>query len=62
MLVCHWRTSSVTPTINGIDVGLSFTVCVIVQAVVLTGPLVQWKFTGGGRKEAEQKRLQMVSE
>lgn len=48
-------TSFVMPMINGIGVGLSFTVCVIVQAVALIGPLVQWKFAGGWRKEAEQK-------
>lgn len=44
-------TSFVMLMINGIGVGLSFTVCVIVRAVALIGPLVQWKFAGGWRKD-----------
>lgn len=48
-------TSFVMPMIDSIGVGLTFTVCVAVQAVALIGPLVQWKFAGGWRNEAERK-------
>jgi predicted MFS family arabinose efflux permease len=48
-------TSFVMPMIDSIGVGLTFTVCVAVQAVALIGPLVQWKFARGWRREAERK-------
>ncbi|KAJ5092545.1 hypothetical protein NUU61_007415 [Penicillium alfredii] len=50
-------TSFVMPMINGIGVGLTFTVCVAIQAVALIGPLVQWKFAGVWRREAEKRKL-----
>jgi hypothetical protein len=50
-------TSFVMPMIEGIGVGLTFTVCVTVQAVALIGPLVQWRFAGGWRSEAGRKKL-----
>ncbi|CAG8364745.1 unnamed protein product [Penicillium salamii] len=50
-------TSFVMPMINGIGVGLSFTVCVAVQVVALVGPFVQWRFAGGWRREAERKQV-----
>lgn len=49
-------TSFVMPMIDSIGVGLTFTVCVAVQAIALVGPLVQWKFAGGWRSEAERKK------
>ncbi|KAL3472965.1 putative MFS multidrug transporter [Aspergillus californicus] len=49
-------TSFVMPMINGIGVGLTFTVCVAVQAVALVGPFLQWRFAGGWRREAERRK------
>jgi len=51
-------TSFVMPMIDGIGVGLTFTVCVAVQAIALVGPLVQWRFAGSWRREAERQRAQ----
>ncbi|KZF21696.1 MFS general substrate transporter [Xylona heveae TC161] len=51
-------TSFVMPMVNGIGVGLAFTVCVIVQAVALLGVVVQWKFSPGWRKAAAEKERQ----
>lgn len=51
-------TSFVMPMINGIGIGLTFTVCVAVQAIALVGPLVQWRFAGSWRREAERRRAQ----
>ncbi len=47
-------TSFIMPMINGVRVGVAFTVCAAVQVVALVGPLVQWKFAAGWRKEMEQ--------
>ncbi|KAF3917275.1 hypothetical protein AA313_de0204760 [Arthrobotrys entomopaga] len=46
-------TSFVMPLINAIGVGLTFSVCAAVQAVGLVGLIVQWKFGGRWRMEAE---------
>lgn len=46
-------TSFVMPLINAVGVGLTFTICVIVQLVALIGPLLQWKFAARWRKQAE---------
>lgn len=51
-------TSFVMPMIDGIGVGLTFTVCAAVQALALLGPLVQWRFAAGWRREAEWKKSQ----
>jgi predicted MFS family arabinose efflux permease len=51
-------TSFVMPMIDGTGVGLTFTVCVAVQAIALVGPLVQWRFAGSWRREAERQRAQ----
>ncbi|KAK0654669.1 Quinidine resistance protein 1 [Lasiodiplodia hormozganensis] len=48
-------TSFVMPMVNGIGVGLAFTICVIVQVVALLGVAVQWRFGGAWRREAERK-------
>lgn len=48
-------TSFVIPLINKIGVGSSFTICAAVQVVALVGPLIQWRFAGGWRKEAKSK-------
>lgn len=48
-------TSFVMPMVNGIGVGLAFTICVVLQVVGLLGVAVQWKFAGAWRKEERQK-------
>ncbi|KAK6345531.1 hypothetical protein TWF718_007443 [Orbilia javanica] len=48
-------TSFVMPMINGIGVGLTFTVCAAVQVLGLLGLIVQWKFGAKWRIEAERK-------
>lgn len=49
-------TSFVMPMVNGIGVGLAFTICAIVQAVALLGVAVQWRYGGAWRIQAAQKR------
>ncbi|CAG8410728.1 unnamed protein product [Penicillium salamii] len=49
-------TSLVTPMINGIGVGPSFTVCAVAQILALLGPFIQWKFAGGWRRDEELKQ------
>ncbi|KAL7953194.1 major facilitator superfamily domain-containing protein [Trichoderma compactum] len=46
-------TSLVMPMVNGIGVGLAFTICAIVQFVALLGPAIQWRFAAGWRKQAQ---------
>ncbi|KAH8427883.1 putative MFS multidrug transporter [Aspergillus melleus] len=45
-------TSFIMPMINNIGVGVAFTVCVVVQLVSLVGPLIQWRFAAGWRRQA----------
>lgn len=47
-------TSFVMPMVNGIGVGLAFTICVVLQVVGLLGLAVQLKFAGKWRKEESQ--------
>lgn len=51
-------TSIVKPLINAVGVGLTFTICAIVQVVALIGPLIQWKFAAGWRKKAAARDVQ----
>jgi MFS family permease len=51
-------TSFVMPMVNGIGVGLAFTVCVIVQAIGLLLVFVQWRYAASWRSEAQEKRRQ----
>lgn len=53
-------TSFVMPLINAVGVGLTFTICVIVQVFALIGPLLQWKFAAGWRRKAEAQNTQNV--
>lgn len=46
-------TSFVMPLINAVGVGLTFTICVAVQAIAVIGPLLQWKYAALWRKKAE---------
>ncbi|KAJ5808688.1 hypothetical protein N7474_009957 [Penicillium riverlandense] len=49
-------TSFIMPMVNGVGVGVAFTICVAVQLVALVAPFVQWKFAGGWRREAERHK------
>lgn len=55
-------TSFVMPMVNGIGVGLAFTVCVIVQIIALLGVAVQWRYAGKWRKEEEEERQSSTRE
>jgi predicted MFS family arabinose efflux permease len=48
-------TSIVMPMVNGIGVGLAFTICAIVQFIALLGPAIQWKYAAGWRKQSKQR-------
>ncbi|KAF4958543.1 hypothetical protein FSARC_10995 [Fusarium sarcochroum] len=50
-------TSFVMPMINGIGVGLAFTVCVIVQLLALLGLAVQLRYGGRWREEMKNKEM-----
>ncbi|KAI0141413.1 major facilitator superfamily domain-containing protein [Pestalotiopsis sp. NC0098] len=47
-------TSFIMPLINGIGVGLAFTICAIVQVAALLGVSVAWKYAGRWRHQSEQ--------
>ncbi|KAL5358259.1 major facilitator superfamily domain-containing protein [Aspergillus floccosus] len=47
-------TSFIMPMINGVGVGVAFTICVAVQLVALIGPLVQWKFAARWRRKERE--------
>ncbi|KAL3487802.1 major facilitator superfamily domain-containing protein [Aspergillus germanicus] len=49
-------TSFVMPMIQGVGVGVAFTICVAVQILALVGPWVQWRFAGGWRREKREGR------
>ncbi|PNP39608.1 hypothetical protein TGAMA5MH_08424 [Trichoderma gamsii] len=49
-------TSIVMPMVNGIGVGLAFTICVIVQFVALLGPAIQWRYAAGWRKQSKAQK------
>ncbi|KAI8959383.1 MFS general substrate transporter [Daldinia sp. FL1419] len=44
-------TSFVMPMVNGIGVGLAFTICAIVQVVALSGVAIQWRFAASWRQK-----------
>ncbi|KAE8152780.1 MFS multidrug transporter [Aspergillus avenaceus] len=48
-------TSFIMPMINGVGVGVAFTICVAVQLVSLIGPLIQWKFAAGWRRKEREE-------
>ncbi|KAI0894234.1 MFS general substrate transporter [Annulohypoxylon nitens] len=53
-------TSFIMPMVNGIGVGLAFTICVVVQAVALLGVAIQWKFAPKWRRETERAEREKV--
>jgi MFS family permease len=55
-------TSFVMPMVNGIGVGLAFTVCVIIQVTALLGVVIQWRFAGKWRMAAERKKREGVGQ
>ena len=51
-------TSFVMPMIDGIGVGVTFTICAAVQALALIGPLIQYKFAAMWRQKDGEKNEQ----
>lgn len=51
-------TSFVMPMIDGVGVGVAFTICVAVQFLALAGPLIQWRYAAGWRKKDRQQAAQ----
>lgn len=51
-------TSFVMPIINGVGVGIAFTICAAVQVLALIGPLIQYKFAAGWRRKDREKAEQ----
>ncbi|KAE8160869.1 major facilitator superfamily domain-containing protein [Aspergillus tamarii] len=49
-------TSFIMPMVNGVGVGVAFTICVAVQFVALIGPFIQWRFAGTWREQAQDRR------
>jgi multidrug resistance protein len=49
-------TSIIMPMVNGIGVGLAFTICVALQFFALLGVGVQWRYGGTWRRQAEEKK------
>ncbi|QIX02406.1 hypothetical protein AMS68_007923 [Peltaster fructicola] len=50
-------TSFIVPMINAVGVGLAFTICTIVQCLAFILVIVQWRYAGGWRQAADEKRL-----
>jgi MFS family permease len=55
-------TSVVMPMVNGVGVGLAFTICAAVQTVALLGAAAQWRYGGTWRRQAEEKKRQRMAE
>lgn len=55
-------TSFIMPMIDGVGVGVAFTICAAVQVVALVGPLVQYKFAAGWRLKDREKAEQRDGE
>ncbi|KAI0972578.1 major facilitator superfamily domain-containing protein [Xylaria arbuscula] len=58
-LLAAGGTSIVTPIIDAVGVGWTFTIAVAVQLVALLGLAIQWHYGGRWRKEAEKARIQV---
>ncbi|KAI0428304.1 MFS general substrate transporter [Xylaria sp. FL1042] len=57
-LLAAGGTSIVTPIIDAVGVGWTFTIAVAVQLVALLGLAIQWRFGGKWRVEAAKAKLQ----
>ncbi|EED19235.1 hypothetical protein TSTA_025520 [Talaromyces stipitatus ATCC 10500] len=55
-------TSFIMPMINGVGVGVAFTICAVVQAVALIGPSIQYKCSAGWRRKDREKAEQRDGE
>jgi predicted MFS family arabinose efflux permease len=55
-------TSFIMPMIDGVGVGVAFTICVAVQFVALIGPMIQWKFAAGWRKKEREEAARKAEE
>ncbi|KAF7516338.1 hypothetical protein G7054_g14202 [Neopestalotiopsis clavispora] len=53
-LIAAGGTSFIMPLINGIGVGLAFTICAGVQVVALLAVAVAWRYAGRWRQQSEQ--------
>ncbi|KAL2838324.1 major facilitator superfamily domain-containing protein, partial [Aspergillus pseudodeflectus] len=49
-------TSFIRPMIQGVGVGVAFTICVVVQIMALAGPWVQRRFAARWRREERERR------
>lgn len=61
-LLAAGGTSIVTPIINAVGVGWTFTIAIAVQLVALVGVGIQWRFGGKWRIAAEKARMQAEEE
>lgn len=61
-LLAAGGTSIVTPIINAVGVGWTFTIAIAVQLVALVGVGIQWRFGGKWRIAAEKVRMQAEQE
>lgn len=61
-LLAAGGTSIVTPIINSVGVGWTFTIAIAVQLVALVGVGIQWRFGGKWRRAAERVRMQAEQE
>ncbi|KAI1118731.1 major facilitator superfamily domain-containing protein [Nemania sp. NC0429] len=61
-LLAAGGTSIVTPIIDAVGVGWTFTIAIAVQLVALVGVGIQWRFGGKWRMAAEQIRMQAEQE
>ncbi|KAH8812155.1 major facilitator superfamily domain-containing protein [Xylogone sp. PMI_703] len=53
-------TSFIMPMIDGVGVGVAFTICVAAQLVALIGPLIQWKFAAEWRKKEREEAARVA--
>lgn len=52
-------TSFIIPMIDAVGVGLAFTICTIVQCIAFVLVIIQWRYAGRWRQDAERKSLEM---
>ncbi|GAP86223.2 putative multidrug transporter [Rosellinia necatrix] len=57
-LLAAGGTSIVTPIINAVGIGWTFTITVAVQIIALVGVAIQWRFGGKWRMEANEAKKQ----
>jgi MFS family permease len=55
-------TSFVMPMIQGVGVGVAFTICVAAQVLALVGPWVQWRFAARWRREGGESEARLMAD